>query len=121
MQHVAFEDESSCTPGWQNTYFYRTYKVGMMEPLGYGVEGRVALADTSMKRKLYERARKELLILLESFPDDPQLIFMLGYIASTQKDAKNLDIMIRKLEKIASEGGSTGVIRESLDRLKHGR
>jgi hypothetical protein len=121
MQNIAFEGEAGCTPGWQNMHFFRTYKVGMMEPLGYGAEGRFALADMSMKRKLFDRARKELSILLESFPDEPTLIFMLGDIARTQGDAQTLSIMIKKLEELAAKGDSTGIAREALNRLKQAR
>jgi hypothetical protein len=121
IKSVAFEDETSSLPGWQQMHFYLTYKVGMMEPLGFGDQGRLALIRMAINNESYERAEKELLVMLEAHPDDPMLLFMLGNVARSRGDADGLGFVIKKLEEMAAEGDSTGIIRESLDELRQVR
>jgi Dolichyl-phosphate-mannose-protein mannosyltransferase len=121
IQNIYFEDPSQSTPGWQHMTLYLTYDLGMMKFLGQGEGGRIALVEDCLANGPFNLAKREALILLEVYPDDPSLLAALGMIALSQKDAKSLEEIVQKLELIESKGDSSGIARSALSRLRQAK
>jgi hypothetical protein len=121
LRNVYFEDPSRSTPGWQHMTLYLTYDLGMMKFLGQGEGGRLALIEDCLANGPFNLAKREVLILLEVYPDDPSLLSILGKIALSQKDTRSLEEIVQKLEIIESKGDTSGIARSALNRLRQAR
>jgi len=121
LENVYFEDPSRSTTGWQHMNLYLTYGLGMMKFFGQGEGGRFALIEDCLTKGPFNLAKREVLILLEVYPDDPSLLSVLGEIALRQKDAKALEEIVQKLELIESKGDKSGIARSALNRLRQAR
>lgn len=121
MRHIRFAGVSSRIPGWENMHLYLTYGLGDMAYLGYGEEGRLALARGSFDRGLYDQAQREYSILLTMHPNDPVLLYYLGITAAANKDTETLHAIIGKLDSLAGAEDPRGRAHEALQRLKQHR
>jgi hypothetical protein len=118
LRNVYFEDPSRSTPDWQHMTLYLTYDLGMMKFLGQGEGGRFALIEDCLAKGPFNLAKREVLIMLEVYPNDPSLLSILGKIALSQKDTKSIEEIIQKLEIIESKGDTSGIARSALIRLR---
>jgi hypothetical protein len=121
LRNVYFEDPSQSTPGWQQMNLYLTYGSGMMKFLGKGEEGRIALIEDCLAKGPFNLAKREVLILLETYPDDPTLLSILAKIALSQNDTKSLEEVVQRLEIIVSKGDTSGIAGDALDKIRQAR
>jgi hypothetical protein len=118
IQSVYFEEASGAVPGWQNMYIYGTYGLAEIIYLGYGEDGRMKIVSDAMAIGLYDRAEREIDIVLELHPDNPSYLFIKGQITLQRGDMKEFYDVIEKLEVIANNEIATGSANRALNDLK---
>lgn len=111
IQKVSIEYAADHTSGWEKMYIYWLSNVGM-KYMGYGKEGRMNIAESSLRKGGYDRAQREIEIMLELQPDDPRLIFYLGTIALKQGNESKLDSLLSILEDMAEAEDRPGLASE---------
>ncbi len=73
IESVHFEDETGAVAGWEKMHFFWAYGLAEVMYLGYGREGRKQLIDYCVKAGLFDRAAREIDIMLQLDPDDVSL------------------------------------------------
>lgn len=125
IDSVHFEGQPGAVSGWQEMHFYGTYGVAEAVHLGFGEDGRLKFISDLMTAEMYDRANREIDIMLDRRPEEPFHLFVKAQIAFSRGNNIDFKIAFDKLKQIALvEDDNDNLIKmimelESLSNTRH--
>ena len=122
VESVHFEGPSGAVSGWPEMHIYGTYGVAEVIYLGFGEDGRKKFVSDLMTAEMYDRADREIGILLEYLPNRPSLLFIKGQVALKMNNLEKYYEVLEQLKIIIA--GSEDIeeatkVHASLKRMKN--
>lgn len=118
IESVHFERPAGAVRGWEGMHIYGTYGVAEVVYLGYGKDGRTRFVNDLIAADMYDRADREVEIMMARIPDKPYLLFIKGRIAIKRGDTAGFEDVLERLRSIPADEGRGDDPAGMIDELK---
>ncbi|MBC8367191.1 hypothetical protein H8E52_07265 [bacterium] len=119
VNHVEFAYEVPTDDKWRSQHIWWTFGQGQLGVLGFGEQGRHALARLLFEKGEPTRAAHEIQALLNLHPDDANLLYDLGRLELAAQNSEKAFEILKRLETMAShESADDNLKRAHLDLQK---
>ena len=98
---------------WRNQHVWWTFGQGKLGTLGFGEQGRHALARLLFEKGEPTRAAQEIQSLLDLYPDDANLLYDLGRLELAAKNSDGALEVLNRLETLASREGAGDSLKKA--------
>ena len=118
IESVYFEGPSGAVSNWPEMYIYGTYGVAEVIYLGFGEDGRKKFVSDLITVKMYERADREVDILLSLKIDSPELLLLKGQVALLRGDTPQFQLVLKNLKKLLNNDAFKDEADKALSELR---